>query len=132
MTATDNKIDWKVEGMSCSNCALTISKYLEKEGLSDINVSFMGGEVSFALNGDKTKEEIAKGIKGLGYKVLTNELTETNKRKPFLSDHFQRFVFCLPFTLVLLMHMLPWHIHFLMNGWIQLAICLPVFIAIRN
>jgi Cu+-exporting ATPase len=128
MTATDTKIDWKVEGMSCSNCALTISKYLEKEGLNDINVSFMGGEVSFALNGDKTKEEIAKGIKGLGYKVLTSELTETNKRKPFLSDHFQRFVFCLPFTLVLLMHMLPWHIHFLMSGWTQLVICLPVFI----
>ena len=27
-----------------------------------------------------------------------------------------------------MMHMLPWHIHFLMNPWIQLAICTPVFI----
>ncbi len=27
-----------------------------------------------------------------------------------------------------MLHMLPWHIHFLMNPWIQLAICLPVYI----
>jgi len=128
MTATANKIDWKVEGMSCSNCALSISKYLEKEGASDINVSFMGGEVSFELNGDKTKEQIAKGIKALGYNVKTGEETDTNKTKPFLSNHLERFVFCLPFTLVLLLHMLPWHFEFLMNGWIQMAICLPVFI----
>ena len=24
--------------------------------------------------------------------------------------------------------MLPWHIHFLMNPWIQLAICIPVYL----
>jgi Cu+-exporting ATPase len=28
--------------------------------------------------------------------------------------------------------MLPWHIHFLMNPWIQLAICLPVYIVGMN
>jgi Cu+-exporting ATPase len=27
-----------------------------------------------------------------------------------------------------MLHMLPWHIHFLMNPWIQLAICIPVYI----
>ena len=44
------KVDWKVEGMTCTNCALTINRYLEKEGLKDVKVNFIGGEVSFELN----------------------------------------------------------------------------------
>ena len=26
------KVEWKVEGMDCTNCALTITRYLQKEG----------------------------------------------------------------------------------------------------
>jgi Cu+-exporting ATPase len=127
MAATDNKIEWKIEGMHCSNCALTISKYLQKEGLKDVAVNFIGGDVSFELNHQKTEAQLAKGIEGLGYHVVSTDITETHKRKYFFTGHLQRFLFCLPFTLILQLHMLPWHIHFLMNGWIQLAICLPVF-----
>src|ERR1700720_2360018 len=29
-------INWKIDGMSCSTCVLTISKYLEKKGLQNI------------------------------------------------------------------------------------------------
>ena len=122
------KIDWKVEGMTCTNCALTINRYLEKEGLKDVNVNFIGGEVSFELNGNKSKEEITKGIADLGYKVTNEQQTTNNKQQTIFSNHLQRFLFCLPFTLVLMLHMLPWHIHFLMNPWIQLAICIPVYI----
>ncbi len=123
------KIDWKVEGMTCTNCALSINRYLDKEGMKDVNVNFIGGDVSFEMNGNKTKEQLIKGIEGLGYHI-TNEKSVTKKgRQPrFFSNHLQRFLFCLPFTLVLMMHMLPWHIPFLMNPWIQLAICIPVFI----
>ena len=124
------KVDWKVEGMTCTNCALTINRYLEKEGLKDVKVNFIGGEVSFEMNENKTKEELTKGIADLGYKVI-NENTESQKSKvksqKLFSNHLQRFLFCLPFTLVLMLHMLPWHIHFLMNPWIQLAICIPVY-----
>ena len=122
------KVDWKVEGMTCTNCALTINRYLKKEGLKDIKVNFIGGEVSFELNGDKTKEELTKGIADLGYNVINEQQTANNKQRKFFSNHLQRFLFCLPFTLVLMLHMLPWHIHFLMNPWIQLAICIPVYI----
>ena len=128
MTVIDDKIDWRVEGMHCSNCALTISKYLQKEGLKEVNVNFIGGDVSFKLNSHKTKEELAKGIESLGYHVVASDISESNKRKSFFYTPLQRFLFCLPFTLVLLLHMLPWHIHFLMSGWIQMIICLPVFI----
>ena len=123
------KVDWKVEGMTCTNCALTINRYLEKEGLKDVKVNFIGGEVTFELNGNKTKEELTKGISDLGYKVVNEQETQNSKPKTaFFSNHLQRFLFCLPFTLVLMLHMLPWHIHFLMNPWIQLAICIPVYV----
>ncbi len=123
------KIDWKVEGMTCTNCALTINRYLEKEGLKDVKVNFIGGEVSFELNENKTREQLTRGIKDLGYKVIDEQPTTNHKpQTKFLSNHLQRFLFCLPFTAVLMLHMLPWHIHFLMNPWIQLAICIPVYI----
>jgi P-type Cu+ transporter len=123
------KVEWKVEGMTCTNCALTIDKYLQKQGLNNPKVNFIGGEVSFELNGNKSKEQIAKGIEDLGYHVVSDQ-PQTSNHKPqtkLFTNHLQRFLFCLPFTLVLMLHMLPWHIHFLMNPWMQLAICLPVF-----
>lgn len=123
------KVEWKVEGMDCTNCALTISKYLNKEGLKNVKVNFIGGEVTFDLSEGKSKEQLAKGITGLGYSVV-NETKVANSKPPakIFTNHLQRFLFCLPFTAVLMLHMLPWHIHFLMNPWIQLAICLPVYI----
>src|SRR5690606_20646428 len=50
-------------------------------------------------------------------------------RRPFLATHFHRFLFCLPFTAVLMLHMIPGlDFHWLMNPWLQLTLCLPVFI----
>ena len=122
------KVEWKVEGMDCTNCALTITRYLQKEGLKEVKVNFIGGDVSFEMNEPGSKPQLAKGIEGLGYHVINEQNTPNPKPKTFsFSNHLQRFIFCLPFTLVLMLHMLPWHIHFLMNPWIQLAICLPVF-----
>ncbi|MBL0054861.1 MAG: cadmium-translocating P-type ATPase [Chitinophagaceae bacterium] len=123
------KVEWKVEGMDCTNCALTITKYLQKTGQKEVKVNFIGGEVSFDHSGDQTTDELKKGISDLGYQVMNDKLQRTNpKPKTLFTNHLQRFLFCLPFTLVLMLHMLPWHIHFLMNPWTQLAICLPVFI----
>jgi P-type Cu+ transporter len=128
------KVAWKVEGMDCTNCALTITRYLQKEGLTDVNVNFIGGNVSFTTDESKPKTAIIKGIADLGYKVIDESLADKQQIKPrglqwfSFSNHLQRFLFCLPFTLVLMLHMLPWHFHFLMNPWTQLWICLPVFI----
>lgn len=125
------KVEWKVEGMTCSNCALTISKYLQKEGLKDVSVNVIDGDVSFKPGENGTQEKIKKGIEQLGYKVVDNQQS-TVVQKQFLKTPLQKFWFCLPFTLILTLHMLPWHIHFLMDPWIQLALCLPVFIVGMN
>jgi P-type Cu+ transporter len=121
-------VQWKVDGMSCSNCALTIHKYLEKEGMKNVKVNLIGGDVSFETANEAIKNKIAKGIEGLGYKV-GNGLQTKIKRLSFLSTHLQRFWFCLPFTILLMLNMLPGvNIHWLMNPYVQLALTIPVYI----
>jgi Cu+-exporting ATPase len=122
------KVEWKVEGMDCTNCALTINKYLDKQGLKNVKVNFIGGDVSFEMTDNVAKDSLAKGIEDLGYHVINDQKKQpVEKKSALFHNHFQRFLFCLPFTAVLMLHMLPWHIHFLMNPWIQLVICLPVY-----
>jgi len=122
------KVQWKVEGMTCVNCALTIHKYLEKEGMKEVKVNAIGGDVSFEMNGTHTKEELAKGIKVLGYSV-TGEQELVRKKRKILSTSLQRFLFCFPFTLLLMLHMIPGiEFHLLMNSWVQLVLCLPVYL----
>jgi P-type Cu+ transporter len=122
------KVQWKVEGMDCANCALSIHTYLKKNGAENVSVNAIDGDVSFELNGEGTTiPTLAKGVESLGYKVASSEKNASEK-KPFLSNHLQRFLFCLPFTAVLMLHMIPGlHIHFLMNPWVQFALTLPVF-----
>lgn len=114
--------------MTCANCALSINKFLEKKGARNISVNAINGDVSFDIIESETPETLAKGVESLGYSVKEEEGKKTEKKKPFLKNNLQRFLFCLPFTLVLMLHMIPGaHIHWLMNPWIQLAITLPVF-----
>jgi Cu+-exporting ATPase len=121
-------VQWKVEGMDCSSCALTIHKYLEKQGMQNVKVNSVSGDVSFEMNGDTAMAKLAKGLDDLGYHVA-DQLQATHNKQPFLSTHIQRFLFSLPFTLVLMLHMLPGiHIHWLMNPWLQLSLALPVYI----
>ena len=122
------KIQWKVDGMDCSNCALTIRRYLEKQGMQDVKVNFATGDVSFDINGRSKPQELAIGIRDLGYEVASQEQVAA-VRKPLLSTHLQRFWFCFPFTAVLMLHMIPrLHIHWLMNPWVQLCLTIPVFL----
>jgi P-type Cu+ transporter len=120
---------WKVEGMTCSNCALSVSNYLKKEGLAEIKVNPITGDVSFIANEINNEDNLKAGIKKLGYKVVDETLDTSQEKKPFLYNNKQRFFFTLPFSAVLMLHMLPppVHIHTLMNPWVQLALCLPVF-----
>lgn len=120
------KIEWKIEGMHCANCALSVNKFLQKKGAQNIAVNPIDGDVSFDINGSAATTEIAKGIELLGYKVQSTEAGET-ARKQFLSTNVQRFWFCLPFTLLLMLHMVGVHISWLMNPWIQFAVATPVF-----
>ncbi len=122
-------IHWKVQGMSCTNCALSIEKYLEKQGQKNVKVNFIGGDVLFDKTADITDAALQKGISSLGYKVVNDEVEKKGKNKLFFANHLQRFWFCLIFTLPLLLHMVGLHISILMNPYVQLALTIPVFLA---
>ena len=123
------KVSWKIEGMSCTNCALTIDKYLSGIGLKQVKVNFIGGDISFELDAATPKQAIAKGIEGLGYHVITGDKSDQQKDRRLFKNHFQRFLFCMIFTSPLLVHMIPGvHIHLLMDPFVQLALTIPVFI----
>lgn len=136
-------INWKIEGMSCSTCALTINKYLEKKGVQNIKVSLASGDVSFEAAGGLDKQSLQKGIHALGYTVLQEESPRSAQARPPLNKHLRYFLFCLPFTLLLLLHMFVMHpgwinesnywfiywIHPLVKPWSQFFLCLPVFVA---
>lgn len=130
------KVQWKVEGMDCTTCALNIHKYLDKKGATNIKVNFATGDVSFDRSGELPEEKLATGVTDLGYKVRpasvsgqahSHDHDEVNT--PFFKSHLQRFWFCLPFTALLMLHMIPGlHIHWLMNHWVQLGLTIPVYV----
>jgi P-type Cu+ transporter len=124
-------VNWKVEGMTCANCALTISKYLEKEGVKNVKANAVSGEVIFDVVKGNGVDKIEKGISELGYLIAEKNGVSTRKTEKEPINKFLRYLLiCAPFTLVLMLHMLEkWiHIHWLMNPWVQLALCLPVYI----
>jgi len=128
------KVQWKVEGITCANCALAINKYLEKQGAREVRINAIDGDVSFQLQNNTQEESVAKGVEGLGYKVIHEKRAAQPQKRKFLKNNLERFLFCLPFTLVLMLHMIPGvHIHWLMNHWLQLALCIPVyFVGMRH
>jgi len=122
------KVTLKIEGMSCTNCALTIQEYLEGKGLENVRVNFIGGEASFDLNGNTSEPEIEKGIEGLGYHIKKSGY-EKSKNKKLFKNHLQRFIFCFVFAAPMFINMIPGiHIHVLMNPFVELALTIPVFI----
>ena len=123
------KVNWKVKGMSCTNCALSVDKVLTGSGMQDVKVNFMGGEVSFNAPANTNKKALQKEVEALGYQVAGEGLDANNTSKKIFSSHLQRFWFCLAFTLPLMLHMIPGvHIHILMNPYVQLGLTIPVFV----
>jgi P-type Cu+ transporter len=120
--------------MSCSNCVMTISRYLEKQGLRNIRLNLASGDLSFQSDGAQIQpKDIRKGIEGLGYHVV-GELGASPARaasvsKP-MNKYLRNLLICLPFTLLLMVPMLPVGppLQALMNPWMQLVLCLPVYL----
>ncbi len=125
------KVNWKVEGMTCSNCALSVNKVLQKAGMQKVSVNAVSGEVVFETentNGDTTNAR--KRVEGLGYTIVEDGVAEKPKKKKWFGNNLNRALFCLPFTLLLMAGHLGMSlgINFLHNAWLQLLLCIPVYV----
>ena len=124
-------INWKVEGMTCSNCALSVNKVLQKQGMQKVQVNAITGDVSFTNTDEKLSLDVArKNITDLGYQIVDDSMPSQPKKKKFLGTYLEKFWVCLPFTLILMAG--HWSMslgfHFLHNAWLQMIISLPVMI----
>lgn len=115
---------YKVEGMTCTNCALGIQRSLEKEGFGEVQVDFTSGEVSFSTGDDNMLPRALKRIGELGYTVA--ERSADMEEKKGLAPIEKKFWFTVIFTIPLVLAMfIP--IDFLHNDLFQLALTIPVF-----
>jgi Cu+-exporting ATPase len=121
----------KVEGMTCGNCALTISRFLEKKGMKHISANAASGELNFTTVQDTDVDRIYKGINELGYKVIKPGEEEDHAHQGHHhhgSPQLKRMLaICIIFTAPLLLHMFAGHNSILNNPWLQLALCIPPY-----
>ena len=128
----DQKVLLKVDGMDCANCAITITRTLTKDGLKDVNVDFMSGEVVFDQPESKDISAAIKSINRLGYKVKSRSDIVENSSVESHNNHSTeksewKFFLSLLFTVPLVLHMFL-NYPFLHNPVFQLMLCIPVMV----
>ena len=123
----EDKTILNVEGMTCSNCALGISRFLEKQGLHQINVDFASGEVVFEHVEEAKIASIITGINNLGYTVIDESADSSVSKAPKYTSLQIKFIICAIFTFPLLLHMFLDEPIF-HNSWFQLILTIPVFL----
>lgn len=115
-----------VEGMTCGNCVLTISKLLEKKGATNISANAASGDVSFTTSENMDVDKVFDAIDGLGYHVVREDEGQDTTHAPRKDPTGIYLLICGILTFPLLMHMFSsWHI--LHNPWVQLVLATPVF-----
>ena len=119
----NDKRQIRVEGMTCTNCALSVSRKLEKLGLNNIQVDFLSGEVNFS--GDISFSSLSEELNKIGYSAK-EELTKS--KTPVWKSIEGKLLFSALFTLPLMAHMVLDHNHFLNNAWVQFGLSLPVVV----
>jgi len=126
----EQTIHCKVEGMTCGNCALTISRYLQKQGMKDVVANAASGELNFTAAEGADIDKLYKGIHELGYAVIhPDEAHDHDHHGHHHPSGLGRLlIICAVFTLPLLFHMFVGHGSILNNPWLQLVLCLPVYL----
>ena len=112
--------------MDCASCAASITKSLQKQGMSQIKVNHINGNVSFETVEESNIETAAKAVESLGYTVNSGK-KETHHDHDHsgkgIDKNLLYFITCLPFTLLLMGHsgcpgcgciipMYSWHLRF--------------------
>lgn len=119
-------IECKVDGMTCGNCALTITTYLNKQGAKDAVANSATGDVSFTIEDNADENMLLDGIDQLGYTVVR----EVEGHESHHHNHIQEktlFIISLILWFPLIAHMfVSWPLFH--NPWFQLILCTPVYL----
>lgn len=124
---SEKTVELKVNGMTCSNCALGIQKALEKDGVKSIFVDFASGTVRYG--GDDVPGQahnVIKRIESLGFAVSDGASGEIKAQKGLSALEVKFYISAFLATPLMLAMFLP--IPLLHNGYFQLALTVPVFI----
>ncbi len=118
-------VAWRIEGMTCTNCALGVERALQKDGFEGVSVDFASGEVRLGAADDSRLPMAKRRIESLGYKVFERNSDGLDKKRG-LSAIEKKFWFTAVFTVPLILSMfIP--VDFLHNDFFQLALTIPVF-----
>ncbi len=128
----------KVKGMSCAACSASVERILNrKDGVESAQVSLAAEEASIIYDESKISiEELQEAVKKGGFKLLApedgSEDKESQQEKQAEKLHLIRLYTCISFALPLfILCMAPMVFTSLpmINGWVQMALCIPVMIA---
>lgn len=118
----EKAIECKVDGMTCGNCAMSITNYLSKQGAKNAVANASTGDVTFTIVDESKLDLLYAGIEGLGFKVnlnpTDNGLTQS-KIKPLL---LVSIIFWIPLMAHMFSSWSPLH-----NPIVQLVLTLPVY-----
>lgn len=113
-----------VEGMTCSSCAAGVNRALTKGGYANVDVNFASGEVYLTDGKEIDLKRVEELVKRAGFEYVGTKKEE----KKGLASIEKKFLFTLPFTIPLLLHMIPFAPAFLSDQMVQLVLSLPVML----
>jgi Cu+-exporting ATPase len=118
----EKSIACKVDGMTCGNCAMSITNYLQKEGVKNAVANSSTGDLSFTIDDESKLETLYAGIENLGFKVNTSTSEEQpsgSKLKPLL---LASLICWIPLISHMFLDWSPLH-----QPWVQLILTLPIY-----
>ncbi|NMC61913.1 MAG: cation-translocating P-type ATPase, partial [SAR324 cluster bacterium] len=125
MHEVNKSITLNLQGMHCLNCAQNIERHFRQNGLSDLNVDFASSTLNLTLPDGMQVSSIIEEIQKLGFKASLKD--ENGLHPNTMSTVEKLFIICAPLSALLMLQMiLPFH--WLHNEWVQLILCLPVFL----
>lgn len=114
-----------VEGMTCGNCALTISRLLEKKGATNVSANAASGEVNFTTGENVDVTNLFDSIDGLGYHVVREQENGDTTDSYSKRDTSTLLIINIVFTALLLLPMFV-PIHWLDLPTVQWILATPV------
>ncbi len=129
----NNKESYKVSGMTCAACAISVESYLSPlDGIHRVTVNYPNQSVALDFDSAKiSMETIQKKIKEIGYDILLGETKETQKAfekleekrlKTLRSKLVFSAIFSIPIFIMAMFFMgkIPY------ENWIMMALSIPV------